>query len=80
MSVGNEYLRAVQKRFLTIKDLGDGTFEQLTEEDIHWTYNAQTNSIAVIVKHVCGNMVSRWTDRTGTGKRNLWIRLDPKKK
>lgn len=62
MSVGNEYLRAVQKRFLTIKDLGDGTFEQLTEEDIHWTYNAQTNSIAVIVKHVSGNMVSRWTD------------------
>ncbi|GGH70111.1 hypothetical protein GCM10010978_04700 [Compostibacillus humi] len=34
----------------------------MTEEDIHWTYNAQTNCVAVIVKHVSGNMVSRWTD------------------
>lgn len=36
--------------------------EQLSEKDIHWTYNQECNSIAVIVKHLSGNMISRWTD------------------
>ncbi len=62
MKVGNEYLKVVQKRFRSIKELGDKTIRQLSEEDIHWTLNETSNSIAVIVKHLSGNMVSRWTD------------------
>ncbi|MDN4494719.1 DUF1572 domain-containing protein [Ureibacillus aquaedulcis] len=62
MSFGNEYLRVVQERFNSVKDLGDKTINQLTEEEIHWTYNHESNSVAVIVKHMSGNMISRWSD------------------
>lgn len=50
------------KRFLFYKDLGDKTFEQLSDDEVLWQYNTESNSIATIVKHICGNMVSRWTN------------------
>ncbi|MFG6116059.1 DUF1572 domain-containing protein [Halobacillus sp. MO56] len=62
MEVGKEYLRIVIERFESLKDLGEKSFNQLPEEDIHWKYNEASNSIAIIVKHLSGNMVSRWTD------------------
>ncbi|CEE01697.1 hypothetical protein BT1A1_1874 [Caldibacillus thermoamylovorans] len=62
MKIGNVYLRVVIERFKSVKTLGDKTIEQLSEQDIHWTYNQESNSIAVIVKHLSGNMISRWTD------------------
>ena len=49
------------KRFLYYKELGDKTFEQLSDEQVLWQYNAESNSIAAIVKHISGNMISRWT-------------------
>ena len=42
--------------------LGDRTFAQLSEEDFFWQFNEESNSIAVMVKHIWGNMMSRWTD------------------
>jgi hypothetical protein len=62
MSIGNVYLKVVIKRFESVKSLGDKTIDQLSEEDIFWTYNSESNSAAIIVKHMSGNMVSRWTD------------------
>jgi hypothetical protein len=62
MNIGNVYLRVVVERFKSVKTLGDKTIEQLSEQDIHWTYNQESNSVAVIVKHLSGNMISRWTD------------------
>lgn len=62
MNIGNEYLKIVIERFKSVKDLGDKTINQLSEEEIYWTYNDVSNSIAIIVKHLSGNMVSRWTD------------------
>lgn len=50
------------KRFLFYKDLGDKTFEQLSDDEVLWQYNAESNSIATIVQHIAGNMVSRWTN------------------
>ncbi|PIF44448.1 uncharacterized protein DUF1572 [Chryseobacterium sp. 52] len=49
------------KRFEYYKSLGDKAFEQLSDEQIFWHYNDESNSIAVIVKHIAGNMLSRWT-------------------
>ncbi len=43
------------------KDLGDKTFEQLNEWDFHYQPNEESNSIAVIIQHMTGNMLSRWT-------------------
>ncbi len=50
------------KRFEYYKSLGDKTFNQLTEEQLFWQYNDESNSIAIIVKHIAGNMLSRWTN------------------
>lgn len=44
------------------KDLGDKTFEQLNEWDYHYRPNEESNSIAVIIQHMTGNMLSRWTN------------------
>lgn len=50
------------KRFEYYKSLGDKTIDQLTAEQMFWQYNEESNSIAVIVKHLAGNMLSRWTN------------------
>ncbi|GGB10306.1 DUF1572 family protein [Mucilaginibacter rubeus] len=58
----NDYLTSVKKQFAYYKSLGEKTFEQLTDEQLYWQYNSESNSIAMIVKHMAGNMISRWTD------------------
>ncbi|MBL4953035.1 DUF1572 family protein [Neobacillus sp. YIM B02564] len=62
MNIGSEYLKIVIARLKSVKSLGDKTISQLSEEDIHWQYNPESNSVAIIVKHLSGNMISRWTD------------------
>jgi hypothetical protein len=62
MSLGNEYLRIVQERFKSVKDLGDKTLRQLSDDNIHWALNECSNNVVVIVKHLSGNMTSRWSD------------------
>lgn len=62
MNVGSEYLKVVQEKFADVKELGDKTIKQLSDNDINWTYNEASNSVATIVKHLSGNMASRWTD------------------
>lgn len=56
------YLDSVNKEFELYKSLGEKTFQQLTDEQLRWQYNSESNSIATIVKHMWGNMLSRWTD------------------
>ncbi len=56
------YLESVIKQFEYYKMLGDKTFEQIPAEKLFWQYNENSNSIATIVKHLWGNMLSRWTD------------------
>lgn len=50
------------KRFQYYKNIADRTFEQLEEPQLFWQYNPESNSIATIVKHISGNMISRWTN------------------
>lgn len=62
MSMGQEYLKAVRGRFNQLKDLGDRAVAQLNEQEIHHVPAPESNSVAVIVRHLSGNMISRWTD------------------
>ena len=55
-------LESLRYRFREVKKLGDGTLAQIDESDINWRSNPEANSIAIIVQHLHGNMVSRWTD------------------
>lgn len=58
----SDYLDSVRKQFSYYKMLGDKTFAQVDDEQLFWQYNEDSNSIATIVKHLWGNMLSRWTD------------------
>lgn len=61
-SVAENYLESTRKQFLYYKSLGDKTFAQLNDENIHWQQNDDSNSVSIIVKHIVGNMLSRWTN------------------
>jgi hypothetical protein len=62
MNATTSYLESAKKQFLYYKMLGEKAMEQLEPEQLFVAVNEDTNSIAVIVKHLSGNMLSRWTD------------------
>lgn len=66
------YLESVDKQFRYYKLLGDRTFAQLVDDELFWQYNPESNSIGVIVKHLWGNMLSRWTDFLTTDGEKEW--------
>ncbi len=51
-----------KKLFQYYKSLGDKALAQLDEEKIHFRFDENSNNVATIVKHMAGNMLSRWTD------------------
>src|SRR6266704_5025842 len=48
--------------FRYYKKLGEGAMEQVPHEQLFEALDEEMNSIAIIVKHMAGNMRSRWTD------------------
>ncbi len=72
MNLGTEFLKSAIKRLSYYKDLGDKTFEQLNDADFHFQPNEESNSIAIIVQHIAGNMLSRWTDFLTTHGEKEW--------
>jgi Protein of unknown function (DUF1572) len=60
--VPHKILTSATTQFQYYKLLGEKTFAQLTDDQLFWQYNEESNSIATIVKHLTGNMLSRWTD------------------
>jgi hypothetical protein len=72
----NPYLQSVAKQFEYYKMLGEKTFSQLPDEKLFWQYNENSNSIATIVKHLWGNMLSRWTDFLTTDGEKEWRKRD----
>ena len=68
----NTFLQSAIKQFEYYKLLGEQTFAQLPEEALTWQYNTESNSIATIVKHLAGNMLSRWTDPLTTDGEKEW--------
>ncbi|MDT0644814.1 DUF1572 domain-containing protein [Zunongwangia sp. F363] len=56
------YLTSAVKQFEYYKMLGEKAMAQLPDDALFWQYNGESNSIAVIVKHLAGNMLSRFTD------------------
>lgn len=68
----NTYITAIKKQFNYYKLVGDKTFEQLTFKDLQWTPNESSNSVSVIVKHMVGNMLSRWTNFLNEDGEKAW--------
>jgi hypothetical protein len=59
--MASTYLTSARKVFQDYKLLGEKAMAQLTEQELCWRADENDNSIALIVKHLRGNMLSRWT-------------------
>jgi hypothetical protein len=70
------YLDSVRKQFAYYKLLGEQAIDQLRDDDLFWRPNEESNSIATIVKHLSGNMISRWTDVLTTDGEKAWRNRD----
>src|SRR6476469_6677543 len=61
-TIGNHYLEDALRTFRDYKKLAERAFEQIDDEHFFRTIDNESNSIAVNMKHMAGNMLSRWTD------------------
>jgi len=69
-------LEGIIKQFHYYKSLGDQTFEQLNDQDIFFKPNDFSNNISIIVKHIVGNMLSRWTNFLSEDGEKEWRNRD----
>ena len=58
----SEYVEEVTRQFRGLKKTADRALAQVSEADFFVTLDPESNSLALIVKHLAGNMRSRWTD------------------
>ena len=76
MDITAEFISAIRNAFEANKRLADRAVEQAPDDKLHTALDANTNSIAVIMKHVAGNLTSRWTDFLTTDGEKPWRNRD----
>src|SRR5215467_6581542 len=76
MDIAVEFMSAVINAFEANKRLADRAVEQVSDDKLHAALDANTNSIAVIMKQVAGNLISRWTDFLTTDGEKPWRNRD----
>lgn len=64
--IAKHYLDDAIASYRAYKKLADKALAQLTDEELFVTLDEESNSVAVIMKHIAGNMFSRWTDFLNT--------------
>lgn len=73
---GQIFLESAIKRSSYYKELGDKAFAQLDDKDFHFIPSEESNSIAIIIQHMHGNMLSRWTDFLNSDGEKEWRKRD----
>lgn len=76
METNSIFLESAKRLFLYYKTLAEKAIDQLEEDQLFFAANEDTNSIAVIVQHLAGNMLSRWTDFLTTDGEKEWRNRD----
>lgn len=71
-----EFLTSTRKLFHYYKGLGEKAIAQIGDEHLNWRPNDASNSIAVIVHHLSGNMLSRFTDFLTSDGEKAWRNRD----
>src|ERR1700682_863366 len=74
--IEDNYISSAKSQFNQYKTLAEKAIAQVPDEMIYWQYNAETNSIAIIVKHLAGNMLSRFTDFFTSDGEKKWRNRD----
>jgi hypothetical protein len=73
----DDFLSSARKQFEYYKSLGDRSLAQVSDDaSLFWSPNENSNSIAVIVQHQHGNMLSRWTDFLISDGEKNWRQRD----
>jgi hypothetical protein len=74
--IEKNYIESARKQFMQSKSLGEKSLDQVPDELISWQFNPGSNSIATIVKHMAGNMLSRFTDFFTSDGEKPWRNRD----
>jgi hypothetical protein len=74
--IAENYLASAKHQFLFYKSLAEKAMEQLEPEQLFFRHNEECNSIAMIVQHLAGNMLSRWTDFLTSDGEKEWRKRD----
>ncbi|HTM98355.1 MAG TPA: DUF1572 family protein [Pedobacter sp.] len=74
--MSTSYLSSITKQFEYYKMLGERAMAQLPDEAFFWQYNEESNSIAMILQHISGNMLSRFSDFLTTDGEKPWRNRD----
>lgn len=74
--INDNYIESVKKQFLYYKTIADKAIEQIEPNQLFVSTNDDSNSIAVIMQHMSGNMLSRWTDFLTTDGEKEWRNRD----
>ena len=75
-NLGAEVITSAITSFRANKGWADKAIAQLPDDKLHVTLDGNTNSVAVIMKHVAGNLKSRWTDLLTTDGEKPWRNRD----
>ena len=67
-----QYLDSAKRQFMMYKQLGEKALAQIEDKELSWQANEDSNSIVAIIKHLWGNMLSRWTDFLTTDGEKPW--------
>jgi len=76
MSIEEHFLNSAIKRLEDYKTLGEKAIDRLSTEQLNWQANETSNSIAIIIKHIHGNMISRWTNFLTEDGEKEWRKRD----
>ncbi len=76
MTTATDFLAASLNAWEANKRLADRAIAQVPDDKLHVALDEHTNSIAVIMKHVAGNLTSRWTDFLTTDGEKSWRNRD----
>src|SRR5262247_2334 len=76
MDIAAAFMAAIINAFEANKRLADRAVEQVPDDKLHIPLDANTNCIAVIMKHVAGNLISRWTDFLTADGEKPWRNRD----
>jgi len=71
-----DYIEGAKKQFTQYKSLAEKAMVQIPDDQLSWQFNDETNNLVTIVKHLAGNMLSRFTDFLTTDGEKPWRNRD----
>jgi hypothetical protein len=76
MEISELYLSSVIKQMHYYKTIGEKAMDQIDPEQLFIATSDDSNSISAIVQHLCGNMLSRWTNFLTSDGEKEWRERD----